>query len=75
MKTFQLFLLKKTQRVYLRKKPDVEVQVVVLWSDLNAVAVDLQPKAEAGHPRHQASRVQVHNDPNCIGLCLQPYRI
>ena len=69
MKTFQLFLLKKTQRVYLRKKPDVEVQVVVLRSDLNAVAVDLQLKAEAGHSRHQAPRVQVHNDPN---LCLQP---
>jgi hypothetical protein len=55
--------------VYLREKPDVEVQAVVLWSDLNAVAVDLQPKGEAGHPRHQAPRVQVHNDPN---LCLQP---
>ena len=61
--------MKTFQRVYLREKPDVEVQAVVLWSDLNAVAVGLQPKAEAGHPRHQASRVQVHNDPN---LCLQP---
>jgi hypothetical protein len=35
------FPSKKTPREYLREKPDVEVKAVVLWSDLNAVAVDL----------------------------------